>query len=185
MNIKAWFLVAGLIVGRTAGKLSCEDCTRIGNLVSDEIIRPENIQAELALVEDAVCAAIIDQAECKFLLGVIYNALAPVLFGSEFGWFSPTWMCMEECGIESTALPRNLCQDCEDKLVARNSAMADEASILTVLDALQAHNWCVTQFPDNEADCQKYIDLIIPAAFPIWAADNSWEPLFCEAFLGC
>ena len=28
-------------------------------------------------------------------------------------------------------------QDCEDKLVARNSAMADEASILTVLDAFQ------------------------------------------------
>ena len=46
-HFKAWFLVAGLIVGRTAGKLSCEDCTRIGNLVSDEIIRPENIQAEV------------------------------------------------------------------------------------------------------------------------------------------
>ena len=33
--------------------------------------------------------------------------------------------------------PIDSTQDCEDKLVARNSAMADEASILTVLDALQ------------------------------------------------
>merc|ERR1711922_14581 len=126
--------------GMVAGKLHCDDCTRIGNLVSDEIQLPANIQTELEMIEDAVCADLLNPEDCKVQLALLYGVMAPTLFGRDFGWFSPTWMCQVECQEEAApvvAAPKNLCQDCKDKLVARNSAMADEASILTVLDAFQ------------------------------------------------
>jgi len=172
------------LIGSGYCKMHCDDCTRVGNLVSDEIILPSNIQTEVDMILDAVCSAAPADSDCENKLPGFWQELAQVLFSREFGWFAPQWICVDECAAEDI-FTRNLCDDCVDKLNARNTEMGAEESIIIIMEALNNGGWCEATYPDAIDSCMAGVELLLPIAFPIFAADNSWTPTFCDLIIGC
>ena len=58
--------------------------------------------------------------------------------------------------------------------------MGTEESILAIMDALDAEDWCQEHHQDHREECQVGLELFLPRVLPIIAAENTWTHLVCQ-----
>jgi len=175
-----------LLVASSQAQLTCDECSNIGTLLSDEILKPESIDAEVALILEAICSMAPADEECESKLPSFWALVATDLFSRDYGWFSPAVMCMVECGAAKNPLTGLTCDDCDAKLSTQLTQLGTEESIVAIMDAFHENDWCETHFTELEHDyCHERLELVLEVALPIFAADTTGVMDFCQGTVMC
>merc|ERR1712142_836612 len=176
-NMLTQIVFLALLVASSQAQLTCDECSNIGTLLSDEILKPESIDAEVALILEAICSMAPADEECESKLPSFWALVAADLFSRDYGWFSPSVMCMVECGAAKSPLTGLTCDDCDAKLSSQLTQLGTEESIVAIMDAFHENDWCELHFTG--------LELVLEVALPIFAADTTGVMDFCQTTVMC